>query len=1258
MSRLFAAAIGMYIVAGSCQAQQPPRQTSKSDWCETTAPESVKVGDEIEIRVRLTGVEGYVFLSCDLKTQDHAMVAWGGPPRELEAGGETTYRLTVQETPGMASVYGFLYYTAGKDGGWEKAIASASTPLVPIAGRSPAADLTYKKSWIYIDATNGGKPLVSGDQWEVPVEYYLDPADHYKSTTLWIWGTGPFIDVPDGKYAKERGHISYPGLGGQVELTEPGPGRHVFTFTVPEELAGVRTTNSVLLLAAFRDSAGKDWPWDVRANTSFTRKRGFFDIESDVPGNLFTYSEPVRLHIRLRNVAQPGETKTLSYSVIDTSGATVAQGQQEFAAEQDGQRIAIDLDLKTRGAFFVEIDVPGWEKRQTNLARIPDLAAITKGQPTRLGLTTHWDAPPEQVWAIAQRIGLSSCRRFTRWYRLEPGPGVYKLDDLERELDASAKYGVREWLCIVDPPPYAFADTPHAVDYRAFPFDATAWEDFVRTTTTRLKGKLLGWEWLNEITPGGCEDPVGTYLEMCRIGTQTAKAIDPGLQTILAGGLWPRSFRKSVLAAGAGQYVDILPVHYQNGDGVAEAAEDLRAVGLPKVAVWDDETSRAVNAWGVPPVEEMRNTDQCRWVLDQWTDELSAGCEKIIFFGGAGDATGGWGYLMDDLTPRPVAATVAVFASKTFGAKPVGMFPIGETGILHLFDRDGQALAVVSSSGDAGEAVRLRVGAGPLTLTDYQGNETTVAAAAGDAELRIGPLPQFVEGADLDVLKAYAVPEVYAARVGSGSSTSVAAARRVAPRVTVLTGRDGQVPLRLHNLYDRPLSVTARLEPPAGWAQPEPVTVALEPGQTDVRQIAVQMPQGAEPKDYAAHVTIAYDRPELPSVEKDFTLSVISPDTLGNLLPNGDFETADAAGTGPAGWSVNGGTRKWASPDTAPGLGLGQHFLRFEACTDWESCGQTVPVRGGQTYLYTAWVCNRDLGCGSNMTEHLTDGRQVELYDMQVFACGDNNPYWQLFTCRKEMPPDAESVALIPVAKGAGWAAYDNLRFTAYEGSDFAAEAHRAERPPEIDGKLDDWVTRCPIPLIGANQVSPKSPGYEWSPANLSAVGYAMWDESNLYLAFQVRDDRHVATGAGQQQAEAFLEGDSLLLGLDPTRRGPDADERAFEYCLASTVPGGGSGKHTIIRPAEHSGGRPAGHLLRDSSVYDMAVVESEGGCVYELRIPLSEIGITGDLGAKLGFSVQLNDNDGTGPACQMNWGGGLSPAWSPSDFGIVTFVE
>jgi hypothetical protein len=1114
----------------------------------------------------------------------------------------------------------------------------------------------YNKSWIYVDSSAEGKPLVSGDRWEVPVEYYLDPSEHFGTTTLSIWGTGPWIDSPDGKYTTKRGHIGYPGLSGRVELKQPGRGRHVFAFTVPEGLELVKKYNRLLLIANFRDGQGKDWPWHVRAENHFVRKAGFYEIETEQPGHLFTYDEPVRLAIRLKNVKTPGEKKTLRYQVHDTSGEKVDQGQVEFAAEQDGQLVALEPKVERRGVFLIELDVPGWESRHTTFARIPDLEAITRGRPTRFGMTNHMDAPPEEAWAVARRLGLTTCRRFTNWYRHHPGPGVFKLDELEKELEAAGRHGVDVWLCIYDPPAFAQPGKVSPISYRAFDFREDVWREFVATATRRLRGKFIGWEWLNEITPGGCDDPVATYLSMCRIGTETAKQIDPNLVTILAGGLYPRSFRLDMLKAGVGRYIDVLPVHYQNGSGIAEARADLNAAGLADVAVWEDESSRARNAWGVPPLEEIQATDQADWVLRQWTDELAAGCEKIIYFGGRGDAAGSWDYLLDDLSPRPVAATLAVLAGKLFEAKPLGTFMLGKGGLVHLFQRDGRAVLVAATYESGGETIQLHTGSESVLITDYQGNEQSVACTGSVAELRLAGLPLFVEGGSLDSLKAYVMPEIQVAQVAAGTSASVAAARRVTPRSTALRGQKLELPLRLRNLFDREVSGSVEVRLPQGWPQQEPQVFTLPPGSDLTGRVDLPIPAEIQPADYPAVLSFHFGVDGLPAVEKTVVLSVISPDSLGNLIANGDFETPDSKGTGPEGWRVDGKTRLWADA-TGLGDGLGARVIKFQNSPDWSYISRSIPVRGGQTYLYTFWACNENMGCGSNMTQQLADGREIHLYDTQVIRCGDNNPHWQVFTCRKQMPEGAVQAGFTPIGKGTGWAMIDNVRVTLYDGSDYVAEAHRATEPLTIDGRLDDWIARCPVPLIGRNQLVYQADGYQWTPDNLSGVGYLMWDASNLYVAVRVHDDTHHSMTAATPSGEQIVRGDSVILGLQPVRGGSPSE--ALAYYLSAAAPGSGSGAHTLFRPAEHSGGRAAGHLFRDSSIYEMAVRVEEGVCVYELRVPLSELGLSPTLGTRLGLSAVLIDNDGgREPAARMAWGGGLEPGWSPEQFGVVTLVK
>ena len=65
-----------------------------------------------------------------------------------------------------------------------------------------------------------------------------------------------------------------------------------------------------------------------------------------------------------------------------------------------------------------------------------------------------------------------------------------------------------------------------------------------------------------------------------------------------------------------------------------------------------------------------------------------------------------------------------------------------------------------------------------------------------------------------------------------------------------------------------------------------------------------------------------------------------------------------------------------------------------------------------------------------------------------------------------------------------------------------------------------------------------------------------------------------------------------------------------------------------------------------------------DGALVYELRMPWTELGVEGRFGTKLGCSLQLNDNDGAGRAAFISWGDGLSPAWAPTQMGVITLVE
>jgi hypothetical protein len=172
--------------------------------------------------------------------------------------------------------------------GMGAATGQAADP--PAAKPKTASKLNYNKSWIAIDWGSLQGPLTEGDRIAVVVEYYLDPSEHDGGTTLNLETLGPRVPKKGAPQPISFGNTQHLWYGGQSVKIAPGRGKHAFPLTIPR----ASPQNGLLLIAVFNDGRGKRWPWDIRADTHFVRKGGWFELETDQPGNLFTYDEPVR----------------------------------------------------------------------------------------------------------------------------------------------------------------------------------------------------------------------------------------------------------------------------------------------------------------------------------------------------------------------------------------------------------------------------------------------------------------------------------------------------------------------------------------------------------------------------------------------------------------------------------------------------------------------------------------------------------------------------------------------------------------------------------------------------------------------------------------------------------------------------------------------------------------------------------------------------------------------------------------------------
>ena len=195
----------------------------------------------------------------------------------------------------------------------------------------------------------------------------------------------------------------------------------------------------------------------------------------------------------------------------------------------------------------------------------------------------------------------------------------------------------------------------------------------------------------------------------------------------------------------------------------------------------------------------------------------------------------------------------------------------------------------------------------------------------------------------------------------------------------------------------------------------------------------------------------------------------------------------------------------------------------------------------------------------------------------------------------------------------------------------------RADRPPVIDGDLGDWNRTAPIVLDREEYARGDWKG----PEDLSAFFHTMWDDEYFYIAAQVRDDRFRQPFIG---TEVWM-GDSVQFGIDPDYdRSLSYGEDDGEYGLALTQLG-----PQVVRWTGDGG------VIRTAN---LAVLRQDGITVYEAAIPWEEMApLRPEVGKTVGFSLVVNDDDGDGRKCWLEWLGGIAGSKDPSLWGALTFV-
>ncbi|XEC96232.1 discoidin domain-containing protein [Paenibacillus tarimensis] len=165
--------------------------------------------------------------------------------------------------------------------------------------------------------------------------------------------------------------------------------------------------------------------------------------------------------------------------------------------------------------------------------------------------------------------------------------------------------------------------------------------------------------------------------------------------------------------------------------------------------------------------------------------------------------------------------------------------------------------------------------------------------------------------------------------------------------------------------------------------------------------------------------------------------------------------------------------------------------------------------------------------------------------------------------------------------------------------------------------------------------------------SDLSGRGSLKWDNSHFYMIVEVEDNIHDQTGTDG----GIWSGDSIQFAVDP-----------------GLLEGGQNSGYSEIGMALSEGGievwrwsAPLGMAAGEMN-HTQAIVSRTGTkTTYEISIPWSEL-LPGQLSVKpgdsIGFSLLINDNDGSGRRGWMEYGGGIGSSKNPSLFKELHMLE
>ena len=217
----------------------------------------------------------------------------------------------------------------------------------------------------------------------------------------------------------------------------------------------------------------------------------------------------------------------------------------------------------------------------------------------------------DQTLNMVTNAGFSWVHFQIMWTSLEPQPGSYDPQGIDRIINQVAGKGVKMLVSVVGPPP-SWAGT------NGVPDDTSHYQALMQFLADRYKGKVQAWEVWNEenlASTAGGQVNVGKYVNLLKAGYTGVKAGDPNA-IVLFGALSPTGVNDPNVAVDDVQYLKQIYA-YNNG----EVKNYFDALGAhpgsnnnPPDSMWPNNPGPGPG-WQTDPSFYFRRIEQLRQVM-------------------------------------------------------------------------------------------------------------------------------------------------------------------------------------------------------------------------------------------------------------------------------------------------------------------------------------------------------------------------------------------------------------------------------------------------------------------------------------------------------------------------------------------------------------------------------------------------------------------------------------------------------------------